>query len=615
MAFVIRSPKNLEEKIAKSGDPTIYPNFNFLSEIKNKYISKNNTNKSHISFGSKTLRNSLYIKGSTSPGPGYYKIENELVKESFNPNFTGPNDPEGPEGEHAQLFISKEKRFKEFNKNTKDNPSPCDYFLPKNSFEPTNLRKNLTQLKTFGIYSPFSSRRQISIPTNDLYYKINDKGEVEVKQEVENIKECKNNLGPGSYDIKFYEKKNNVIDWSKGIKKEKDNKTDDKKDYNIKLNLDSYNTFADSNAFESTMNEKTNNSTNLLTHNFDKYADKICCTETFNSQEKLKKKALSNLKLDIPGPGQYHIPYNIDAPISFSNVNNFGSNVSRGLLFPLKKNKIKIGLKTKTEPLIIKTENNSPNKEINNKVKKSNKINKDNDLFILHSLHAKDIKDKYLKDKNLYLTKLGPGAYNPLLQSEINKKETTIQNFNSLEKRFTSHNNEFNTPGVGTYSIIDSYSSKKSSFKPIVPPNISKRNIDGISSPKIQETKEKVYYENHRKPGVGDYYPEIFNSIEFKIYKNAQNNNDKKPCFNCGEQRFFEFKKKYEDDNHIGKYNLAKNEKEKYQRISPFLSQAEKDESKLNNVINKTNSNLGPGTYRYDSYFDWNKKSYNMLFA
>ena len=44
------------------------------------------------------------------------------------------------------------------------------------------------------------------------------------------------------------------------------------------------------------------------------------------------------------------------------------------------------------------------------------------------------------------------------------------------------------------------------------------------------------------------------------------------------------------------------------QQISPFGSRAEKSDNKI-----KPKS-LGPGAYRYDSYFDWNKKSFNMLF-
>ena len=66
----------------------------------------------------------------------------------------------------------------------------------------------------------------------------------------------------------------------------------------------------------------------------------------------------------------------------------------------------------------------------------------------------------------------------------------------------------------------------------------------------------------------------------------------------------------------VGKYNLSFKEKEITQQMSPFSSNVERDG---NNYFLPNNKNkkkeIGPGAYRYDSYFDWNKKSYNILFA
>ena len=145
----------------------------------------------------------------------------------------------------------------------------------------------------------------------------------------------------------------------------------------------------------------------------------------------------------------------------------------------------------------------------------------------------------------------------------------------------------------------------------MVPPNITQRHSNGISAVKVQETKDQLYYEKHKQPSIGDYYPEFRNSIEYNLYKNIYNYNDKKPSFNTAEKRFFEFKKKFEDENYIGKYNIGGKEKEYTQKIIPFSSSVEKGGLKN---ITKDNS-VGPGAYRYDSYFDWNKKTYNMLFA
>ena len=631
MAFVYRTSKNLEEKIKPNNNQNFYENINLLTEIFKKYSHQNPLDKPLSSFGSKALRNSLNFKdGSNSPGPGSYRLEKSFLKKSFTKNETTPSDPEGIEGEPAQLFISKDKRFKEDNKSNKDNPSPFEYFQPKSIFEQNNKYRELSRLKTFGKYYPFSSKRQISIPTNDLYYNIKNNGEVEVKTDIEDIKNVKNNVGPGSYNLLLNKKNNNSIDWSKSVKEKK---VDEKKNKELKDNIKNIkikteNSFNNSTIpNETIINDKTYNSTNMLTYNIERLADKICNTETVN--EKNKKKGLLNLKIDdSPGPGDYDTTFHIEGPIKFSNVNNFGSNVSRGLLFPASRNKIKIGLRNKKESLIIKNYNNKDNKINNINIKKSlslgNKVKKENNILnkiknpdIAQSIYANDIKDKYIQNKKFLNTQLGPGAYNPSLSYDKNRKESYIQNFNSLAERFLINKDSNMIPGVGTYSTIDSYSPKKTYFKSSVPPNITQRHINGISAYTIQETKDKLYYDKHKQPCVGEYYPEINNSIEYNNFKIIQNYyNGKKPSFNYAEKRFFEPKRKYEDENQVGKYNLSFKEKEMTQQMSPFSSNVERDG---NNYFLPNNKNkkkeIGPGAYRYDSYFDWNKKSYNILFA
>ena len=633
MAFVYRSTKNLEEKIKPNNNPNYFENINLLTEIFKKYSNQNSINKPEISFGSKGLRKSLNFKdGSDSPGPGSYRLHKSFIKKSFTKNNTDPSDPEGLEGEPAQLFISKDKRFKEIKKSNKDNPSPFEYFQPKSIFELNNKNRDLSRLKNFGKYYPFSSKRQISIPTNDLYYNIKNNGEIEVKTDYEDIKNVKNNVGPGSYNLLMNNKKNNSIDWSKTAKekKEDENKNkelnENKNNKNIPINTD--NSFNNSTIPNDTiLNDKTNNSTNMLTYNIEKLADKICNTEVLN--EKNKKRRLLNLKLDdSPGPGDYDTTFNIEGPVKFSNVNNFGSNVSRGLLFPMSRNKIKIGVTNKKTSLIIKNDYNKDNKinninikkslSLGNKIKKENSIlNKINNPVIAQSLYANDLKEKYMQNKKFLTTQLGPGAYNPSVSYDKNKKESIIQNFNSLAKRFLINKDSIMFPGVGTYSTIDSYSPKKTYFKSIVPPNITQRHINGISAYTIKETKDKLYNDKHKQPCVGEYYPEINNSIEYNNFKITQSYyNGNKPSFNYAEKRFFEPKRKYEDENQVGKYNLSLKEKEMTQQLSPFSSNVERDGINyfLPNNKNKKEQ-IGPGAYRYDSYFDWNKKSYNILFA
>ena len=644
MAFVYRSSKTLEEKIKPITNNSLnfYDNLNFLAELYRKYSNQNRINKSLASFGSKSIRNNLNFRdGSDSPGPGSYRVNKSFLKKSFNQNLTSPTDPDGIEGEPGQLFISKDKRFKELKKTNRDNPSPAQYFKEKNIFEPSKAHKDLPHLKNFGKYYPFSSKGQITIPTNDFHYEITDDGEIEVKTDLEKNKK---NLGPGSYNIGVNHKKNNSIDWSRSIKETKDSDNEKKekgKEKNEKEKKDlenikfiKNNTFNESSSLpnENSFNANNSNfSTNLITQNLDRFADKICNTEIISQKIKNQKNNLMRINKDnLPGPGEYNITnFNLDAPIKFSNVNNFGSNQSRGILFPLTKPKLRIGIKNKKTSLIIKNDikkendinNNSINKSFTNynitEENENSLLNKKNNYYKLHSLYVNEIKEKYLKDKNLLKSKLGPGAYNPSLPSNKNEKESYIQNFNSLEKRFVENKESLMVPGVGTYSTINSYSPKKNYFKSAVHPNIAKKNVEGISASKLQKTKDKIYYDKHKYPCIGDYNPEIIDSIEYKMYKILSDYSlNRKPCFNSAEKRFFEPKRKYEDENYVGKYNLSLKEKEMMQKNIPFSSSVDKGADKF--LISKEkiyNNNLGPGAYRYDSYFDWNKKTYNMIFA
>ena len=230
------------------------------------------------------------------------------------------------------------------------------------------------------------------------------------------------------------------------------------------------------------------------------------------------------------------------------------------------------------------------------------------DSYRMNDFYINSLKERNLINKKILMDQIGPGSYDPSFSFYKNKKDNDIQNFGILEKRFKE--NIDNNPGVGSYSLQNSFIKKKSNYISPVPPNISKKNLEGISSPRLQEMKMHIYSENHKQPGVWNYFPEIVNSIDYRVYKLAKSS-EKKPGFNNGEKRFYEKEQKIENDNQVGKYNLLFKEKEFAQRNCPFGSKAEKFDYKEPNMEQKQ---LGPGSYRYDSYFDWNKKSYNMLF-
>ena len=627
MAFVYRSTKSISEfkKFQNNLPPLKDIDYETAPEITKKYFSKNNFKTNNAPFGVKASKDSLKIKyNSNSPGPGSYQIQENFLKKSFNQNLTSPFDPESIEGNPQQLFISKERRFKNINKTDNDINFPVVNFSENTkNFE----KKTFPQYPKSKIYKLYDPHRKISIPSDDFYFEVKNNGDVEVKQDIDDLKKNWNHTGPGSYNVKYFNKNNNSIDWSRtvnDIKKDK-NKINDKliEDIdNLKINtqLNTYNRFKDS--LQSTSNNNTGirNSTKALNCNLEKLANKICNTEINNSEEKTKRDKVEMKDESVPGPGDYDIPPYLNVPICFSNVTNFGSNSSRGLLYPNKDNKILIGDKDTKFFTVIK--NNKQIQELNKSLeirkspinseikpykKNNNKLKLHYDSYKIKDLYINNLKERNILNKKILMDQIGPGSYDPSFSLYKNRNDNDIQSFGVLEKRFKENPDKINIPGVGTYSLQKSFIKKKPDYFSPIPSNIVKKDIEGISGSKVQEMKMQIFSENHKQPGVWNYYPEMMNSINYRVYKEA-NSSGKKPGFISGEKRFFEPSHKYEDENQVGKYNLLFKEKEFNQQASPFGSKAEKFECKI-----KPKS-IGPGAYRYDSYFDWNKKSYNMLF-
>ena len=73
-------------------------------------------------FGSNQKREFLYLKNDKfCPGPGSYEINDNIIKKSFNKNMISQysdeyNDYDYYDQNNLKLFISKEERFKNFNR-------------------------------------------------------------------------------------------------------------------------------------------------------------------------------------------------------------------------------------------------------------------------------------------------------------------------------------------------------------------------------------------------------------------------------------------------------------------------------------------------------------------
>ncbi len=113
---------------------------------------------------------------------------------------------------------------------------------------------------------------------------------------------------------------------------------------------------------------------------------------------------------------------------------------------------------------------------------------------------------------------------------------------------------------------------------------------------------------------------EEINEIYYNDIKDAYNNqsidydnkiicmkNKKRPAFGSREPRFHIFESQINKLNGVGEYNLLFPLKIIKQQNAPFITS-----SSRNNLIKKENANVGPGTYnKYDTFFQWNKKTYN----
>ncbi len=269
--------------------------------------------------------------------------------------------------------------------------------------------------------------------------------------------------------------------------------------------------------------------------------------------------------------------------------------------------------------------NNSQIKKSKNK-KKSNKTDLEIKIEIL--------KNKNIQEKNIEKTKIGPGSYNPetnftISGSQEKKIISDVENFGCLERRFPVHLNQEDPPGAGAYIALRTWGPQERNYPPplsnVVPPNVTKKLFEGISKKKVEKIKGNIIKDRRKVPPIGIYSPEKLTSIDYCTKKNTELYKNH-PCFGSNIER-----KLFEDmiPKHVGVgvYNLMYKEKQFGQQIAPFKTNTGRENSygSLGGAINGGNNDsrnknmlnplVGPGSYKNDSYFDWNKKSYNVLFA
>jgi hypothetical protein len=333
------------------------------------------------------------------------------------------------------------------------------------------------------------------------------------------------------------------------------------------------------------------------------------------------KESDNNWKNDkkTPGPGSYIQINTFNKTEKDEKHQFFGSSMSRGILCPSLTNNIKKG--NKNLDIVLDINNTSKNilnksKSYNSsKIKRKIKKQKYNNKSSLKKLDKVEIIKEISKNiKSDLKSKLGPGSYNPEKKLK-NTYSCEVGNFGSLEKRFPIFPSHDEFPGVGKYYHLETWVPKKKNnpLEKIIPPNIIKKVKEGISVNKMGLFRDNIMKENHKQPTVGQYSVEKINTIESNI-KCSINVGKNQPGFGSSFKRFYIFKNQINENNGVGNYNIKYPMNKIYQQNAAFLGSAGRndiDDNKKKNIINPFS---GPGSYNQDSYFDWNKKSYNILF-
>ena len=330
------------------------------------------------------------------------------------------------------------------------------------------------------------------------------------------------------------------------------------------------------------------------------------------SDSDIEELVYKTLLKDEPGPGYYinNSVFDKYRLIPKNNNNNkkynFGSNLERNLNLLYKNTGTNIGpgtyFKNDSYKNIQKTYLSSFNKTKKLIKKNLNSPKNLNDIF----------------SKTEISQNIGPGKYE--FKSQFTKKQKYFSG--PFEKRFFSIIKKID-PGPGEYLSLNKWGEKNKRTK--ISKYIKKFKNENIN---IKKEGGRDYYINKTdSPDGGLYNPQILNSIEYNmIFKNNKISNMKAPFFSS-KNKFSE--KCNSTSNFVGpgsyinihnsispKNNRIKNQmKIKYNLITNDIERNKKIKDLYNKNKQKIKNNIGPGTYDNYNYFNWNKRSFNILYV
>ena len=589
---ISESPKKLESNSLLNNDLR-----NDLVKLNILVEQKEKENKAPFNIQSKG--HDIDYESKAVPGPGSYNLD---FPQKIPQN--GPNS-----------FLFKSQRFKKL-RSELVNPGPGSYNLIGNK---STLRKNKSLLRPSSNISLHNEPNSVSniatIPAKkqEFGYNINNNGELVLA--VDPVADfcfsgTKNNsIGPGRYDPVIKEK-NHCIRWDKISGRKSDifpgvntENLKNEQTQNSSLVDTDISSLKSSNERYHNINKKKPKPTRMITY-------KTKRNPSFSQDEEdmidFKKEFdfLNHKNNIISGPKKsrnYLLNYNIMRnPTKPKELQYFGSSNARdtGLALILNHN-TKVGPGSYFRNTYKKFENLFLNKIQNNSWKKS-KGRDDNNI---HKLRRS-------------LSNLGPGSYN--IDRSLQKKSfNSFGNF-STEKRFDlsyllnnkieiNENGEGN-PGPGSYNFNDLWIKDITKLyqKPI---------LVNVEEEVKRVTKKDENENSENKPDFNIYQNEGYiNIIQEKIKKKQNPYVSENMPFLSGNNRFTHINK----DNYVnigpGKYDLFK-KGAKTRKFNPILAPFNSFEEKKPIYIKKENNNVAPGQHSKDSYFDWNKKSFNAMFA
>ena len=603
MAMVFLSERKTSA-VEKSPETLTLLNNDLKNDLEdlNILLDSKNRKENKAPFGIQGKGHDVTVRVPMSPGPGAYNIDSHRKM----PFSSGVNP-----------FLFKSPRFKSSKPENSDIPGPGAYNIVNKSVIPKNIIQIRPSSDVSFKYNTNSLNNISTIPAKKQKYGYYVADNGELIQALDPALDSyfsgtkNNSIGPDRYNPVIKEK-NHCISWKKMSGRKPKNK-------NISNNLNSM------------KNEISLNSSKLSLVE----TDISSSIRSPKERKKLDKKSIRPYQLIMNNSNKRIISsknYGEDVPVDtekelefLNHENNIisGKNNSRNYL--LNFNKIRYNYppeefqffgssnQRKTSEVLILSQfpNVGPGSYFRDTFKRFNNININKNKYSAWEKSLGREENPKLKRSS---SNLGPGSYN-LMKNFEKKSFNSYGNFSS-EKRFdlsylpknilgaNDNDDTVGNPGPGSYNFKDPWIKDISKM-------IRRHTLVNVEEEvkKINNKKDK-----ERKPDFNVYQNDRFiNIIQNKVKNKSNPYTSENMPFSSGEKRFKLNKSYSSEDLGPGTYNLFLKGL-KTRKFNSILAPFASNEERKPTYLGKPNNDIAPGQYERDSYFDWNKKSFNAMF-